>query len=228
MPYNRIAERERAEEEVLDGRFVRAAVRPQVSREHVERHRHRLEADEEGDEVDPSGHEHHAERRAEDEKVVFARPDPFDGEIARGHRDRQGRGDEEQQLEEERKPVDRDEPARDGDGHAVGRQQRDGGGGQHRDGEPRQRSVPPPRQRDVEDEHQERAGRQHDLRQEIVEVRAREPRRHQRAPPSGFAGAAGSGPVVHGGISSIPGGPSGTATGAAVPQPGTVLAIAGA
>ena len=66
------AERERAEQEILDRRLVRSLVRLDEAGQDVERHRHRLEADEDGDEIDAARHDHHAERGAEDQEVVLA------------------------------------------------------------------------------------------------------------------------------------------------------------
>ena len=77
------AERERAEQEILHRRFVRAPARLQESRQDVERDRHRLEADEERDQIGPAGHEHHAERGAQNQEVVLARPRAFDSRYRR-------------------------------------------------------------------------------------------------------------------------------------------------
>ena len=48
----------------------------------VERDRHRLEADEERDQVGAAGHEHHAERGAENQEVILTRPRALHLEIA--------------------------------------------------------------------------------------------------------------------------------------------------
>ena len=65
------AERKRAEQEILHRRLVRSLVGLDEPGQDVERHGHRLEADEDRDEVDAAGHDHHAERGAQDEEVVL-------------------------------------------------------------------------------------------------------------------------------------------------------------
>ena len=86
------AERERAEQEILHGRFVRALTRLDEPGENVERHGHRLEADEDGDEIDPAGHDHHAQCGAENQEVVLTRRHALHVDVMERHQHGDGRG----------------------------------------------------------------------------------------------------------------------------------------
>ncbi len=88
----------------------------------------------------PPGHEHHPERRAEDEEVILARPGALDFEVAHAHQHRERRRNEEHDLEKQREGVDGNEPARNldvGVGHRDERNRRGGEHGQRDPGENR-------------------------------------------------------------------------------------------
>jgi hypothetical protein len=93
--------RERAEQEVLHRRFVRAALRPPRAREHVDADRHHLEAEKNDDEVGRRRHHDHAGDRERDEAVVVAGRDARALEVRHRHQHDEDAGDEEDHREED-------------------------------------------------------------------------------------------------------------------------------
>ena len=97
--------REGAEQEVLERRLVRADLLPEHADQHVDRHRHDLEREEDHDQVVGRGHEHHAARREQHERVVLARRQRVQAEEVDGEEDGEGRGGDQEEREEERVAV---------------------------------------------------------------------------------------------------------------------------
>ena len=62
----------RAEQQILQSGFVRAAVAAQEADQHISGNRHQLQADEDEHDVEPGGHAHHAHNREQHERVIFA------------------------------------------------------------------------------------------------------------------------------------------------------------
>ncbi len=164
------AERKGAEQKILHRRFVRTLTRLDETGQDVERHGHRLEADEDGDEIDPAGHDHHAQRRAQNQEVVLTRRRAFDGEIAHRHQHGDTGGQQEDDLEEQRESIHRDQAARHLDVGGRERCERPGRRRQHDERHPAERGPLRPRQHDVGDQHQQRAGGDDQLRQDVIKV----------------------------------------------------------
>ncbi len=95
---------ERAEEQIFHGRFVGALIGAQKSGENVEAEGHGLQAEEEHDQVDAGGHEHHADAGEENQRVVFAFLLAFEFEVTNGKKNDESGGGEEQNGEDEKKP----------------------------------------------------------------------------------------------------------------------------
>ena len=180
------AERKRAEQEVLDRRFVRPLVRLDEAGQDVERDRHRLEADEDGDEIDAAGHDHHAERRAQDQEVVLARAGAL---RPRGSAPTSARScaaaTRNTTLKNSANRSTAIRPLRDLDVRVDERHQRDQRRAEHRHRHPRQHARLPRGSSDVGDQHEQRAGREHDLRQDVVEVAERQCLAASAASPAG-------------------------------------------
>ena len=101
---------ERAEEEVLEGGLVRVAIRPLDAREDVDRDGHRLETNEQGDQIGRQRDGHRADGREADDRVVLAGGNPAAREICGRDERREDRKQDEDRAEERRERVDRDEP----------------------------------------------------------------------------------------------------------------------
>ena len=179
------AERERTEQEILDRRFVRSLIRLDEPGQNVERHRHRLEADEDGNQIDSAGHDHHAERGAQNEEVVLAWARAFDLQVPDRHQHGDQRSDEKDTFEEQRETIDRNEMrhllmgAREWQERGERRSDHD-----HR--HPGER-LAAARQGHIDDEYEQRAGGEHQLRQDVPEVVDRHARRHYRGSPGGMS-----------------------------------------
>ena len=169
------------EDEVLDRRLVRSAAGLQEPRQDVEGNGHRLEADEDGHELDAARHEHHAERGAQHEEVVLAGARALDLQVALRDQDRHRRGGEEDGLEEDGEPVDGDEAARRGRRQADERREGERSGAQHRHRQPGQPRVALLWRRRLQHQDEQQAGRQDQLGQDVPEVGERQSWRHLSA-----------------------------------------------
>ena len=101
---------ERAEQEVLERGLVRVAIRPLDAREDVDRDGHRLETNEQGDQIGRQRDGHRADGREADDRVVLAGGNPAAREICGRDERREDREQYEDRAEERRERVDRDEP----------------------------------------------------------------------------------------------------------------------
>ena len=97
--------RERAQQKVLDRGLARTRVAAQRPRQHVDRHRHDLEGEEDHDQVVGRRHERHARGREQDQCIVFARRYLVLAQIVDGHEERARRSRTHQDGEEERVAV---------------------------------------------------------------------------------------------------------------------------
>ena len=110
-PVRQDAGGEHAQEKVFDGGFVRAPIAPEKTGEQVEGDGHQFQTNEEGDEVNPAGQQHHADSGEEDERVVLALVFLFDLQVANGHQDDQGGGEKKNKTEINKKRVNYNQPA---------------------------------------------------------------------------------------------------------------------
>ena len=95
----------RAEQQILQRRFVRAAVAPQKTDENISGDRHQLQPDEDEHDVEPGGHAHHADDREQHQRVVLAVVFMLGLHVTHGHENGDGGAREEQIKEVERKAV---------------------------------------------------------------------------------------------------------------------------
>ncbi len=90
---------ERAQQQILQRRFVGALVAPQEADQHVGRDGHQLQADEQQHDVVAGGHAHHADHREQQQRVELAVVLVLDFQVAHRHQDGD-RGAGEEQVEE--------------------------------------------------------------------------------------------------------------------------------
>ena len=101
---------ERAEQEELHRRFVRAPVPAQEARQHVLAQRHQFERDEEHNQVRARGEKHHADGREQQQRVILAEMHLLDFQVLDGNQHHDGRGEDDDEFQENREGVER-EPA---------------------------------------------------------------------------------------------------------------------
>jgi hypothetical protein len=163
-----------------------ASFERRFGRKNIKTDRHRLEADEERDQIDAARHDHHPRRGAQDEEVILAAAPAFDGEIAMRQQHRNGSGHHEQQLEEDREPVDRKRAAC--DRHRAGGHtgEQSAGDTERYNRDPRNHRLASRRQENVGDQHEQRPSADGQFRQQVIHIAARESDGRHR--PSGFFG----------------------------------------
>ena len=99
---------ERAQQQILHGGFVGAALAAQEARQDVEADGHGLEAQELDDQVVAGGHEHHADGGEQQQRVVFAVMLVFDLQVAHREQNHQRQRDQENHAEEDEERVHHD------------------------------------------------------------------------------------------------------------------------
>ena len=157
-PVHEEAGGERAQQEVLHGRLARLDARAEEAREHVERERHRLETQEDHDQVVGAGHDDHAHGREEHEDVELPRLLAAPAQVVHGQQEHEPGGVADDEVEEEGEIVEDDHAA---EGRDVGAPQEHGGheGGDHA-GQPHEPQMLAPAARGQEIEGHEREARQ--------------------------------------------------------------------
>ena len=87
MPYSRKPEANAPIRKYLSAASAEKALAPVVSRQHVHRHRHHLEAEEQHDEVLGPAEEHHPGRGQQDQRVVLGRQQALALDVAEREQD---------------------------------------------------------------------------------------------------------------------------------------------
>ena len=100
------ARRKCPEQQILQGRFVRAPVAAQETNQHVSGNRHQFEPDEEQHDVDSRRHAHHAHHGKQQQRIVFAVVFIFQVEIVHRHQDGDGRSRQKQIPEIDGEAID--------------------------------------------------------------------------------------------------------------------------
>src|SRR5712672_1140833 len=97
---------ERSQQQIFHRAFVRAAIAPQKSRQHVETDGHRLEAQKLNDQVVARGHEHHAHGGEQDQRVILTVIFIFNLQVAHRKNNYQRGGNQKNESEKQEKRID--------------------------------------------------------------------------------------------------------------------------
>ena len=96
---------ERAQQKVFQRCFVGALLASQKPGQHVEAERHGLQPKEQHDQIHARSHEHHADARQQEQRVVLAFLLFFDVQVADGKKNHQRGGGEKNAREHQREPI---------------------------------------------------------------------------------------------------------------------------
>ncbi len=106
--------RERAQQEILDGTLAGAEVPAVRAGEHVDRHGHQLEADEDHHQVARSGEHHHPDGGQQHQHVQLAEPQVRLVEVARRDQHEESRAEQQDEIHEHAERIERNDPGRAG------------------------------------------------------------------------------------------------------------------